>query len=53
MKIIIGKLTFPSQAWQSYQFEEYRYPESMPPFAAYDIELNPSQSVPYYGFLKC
>ena len=21
----------PSQAWQSYQFEEYRYPESMPP----------------------
>ena len=30
----------PSQAWQSYQFEEYRYPESMPPLAAYDIELN-------------
>lgn len=30
----------PSQAWQCYQFEEYRYPESMPPLAAYDIELN-------------
>lgn len=23
-----------------YQFEEYRYPEEMPPLAAYDIELN-------------
>jgi hypothetical protein len=30
----------PSQAWQVYQFEEYRYPEDMPPHAAYDIELN-------------
>ena len=30
----------PSQAWQVYQFEEYRYPEDMPPPAAYDIELN-------------
>lgn len=30
----------PSQAWQAYQFEEYRYPEDMPPPAAYDIELN-------------
>ncbi|ENV34419.1 DOMON-like domain-containing protein [Acinetobacter gerneri] len=30
----------PSQAWQAYQFEEYRYPEDMPPVAAYDIELN-------------
>ena len=30
----------PSQAWQVYQFEEYRYPEEMPPLAAYDIELN-------------
>lgn len=30
----------PSQAWQAYQFEEYRYPEDMPPRAAYDIELN-------------
>ncbi|WP_180076751.1 MULTISPECIES: DOMON-like domain-containing protein [unclassified Acinetobacter] len=30
----------PSQAWQVYQFEEYRYPEDMPPQAAYDIELN-------------
>ena len=30
----------PSQAWQAYQFEEYRYPEEMPPKAAYDIELN-------------
>ena len=30
----------PSQAWQAYQFEEYRYPEDMPPQVAYDIELN-------------
>lgn len=30
----------PSQAWQAYQFEEYRYPEDSPPQAAYDIELN-------------
>ncbi|WP_374663432.1 DOMON-like domain-containing protein [Acinetobacter sp.] len=30
----------PSQAWQAYQFEEYRFPEDMPPQAAYDIELN-------------
>ena len=30
----------PSQAWQAYQFEEYRYPEDMPPQAAHDIELN-------------
>ena len=30
----------PSQAWQAYQFEEYRYPEDMPPQAAYDIDLN-------------
>ncbi|ENV79634.1 DOMON-like domain-containing protein [Acinetobacter ursingii] len=30
----------PSEAWQAYQFEEYRYPENMPPIAAYDIELN-------------
>ncbi len=30
----------PSQAWQAYAFEEYRYPEQMPPVAAYDIELN-------------
>ena len=30
----------PSQAWQAYQFEEYRYPEDMPPKPAYDIELN-------------
>lgn len=30
----------PSQAWQAYQFEEYRYPEDMPPQAADDIELN-------------
>ena len=30
----------PSEAWQAYQFEEYRYPENMPPQAAYDIELN-------------
>ena len=30
----------PSEAWQVYQFEEYRYPENTPPIAAYDIELN-------------
>jgi hypothetical protein len=30
----------PSQAWQAYAFEEYRYPESMPPQLAHDIELN-------------
>lgn len=30
----------PSQAWQAYQFEEYRYPEVMPPEVAYDIDLN-------------
>lgn len=30
----------PSQAWQAYQFEEYRYPEDMPPQVAQDIELN-------------
>ena len=29
----------PSQAWQAYDFEEYRYPEDMPPKAAYDIEI--------------
>lgn len=28
-----------SLAWQAYQFEEYRYPEQMPPLAAKDIEL--------------
>lgn len=30
----------PSEAWQAYQFEEYRYPEDMPPQVANDIELN-------------
>ena len=30
----------PSQAWQAYAFEEYRYPEDMPPVMAQDIELN-------------
>jgi hypothetical protein len=30
----------PSEAWQVYQFEEYRYPEDMPPQQADDIELN-------------
>ena len=29
----------PSQAWQVYQFEEYRYPENMPPVKAQDIDL--------------
>ncbi len=28
-----------SHAWQAYQFEEYRYPEQMPPVTAQDIEL--------------
>ena len=30
----------PSQAWQVYQFEEYRYPEDIPPLPVDDIELN-------------
>lgn len=30
----------PSEAWQVYAFEEYRYPEDMPPRPADDIELN-------------
>lgn len=29
----------PSETWQSYQFEEYRYPENVPPILATDIEL--------------
>lgn len=29
----------PSLAWQQYQFEEYRYPEQMPPQVSQDIEL--------------
>ena len=29
----------PSHAWQAYAFEEYRYPEHMPPAHAHDIEL--------------
>lgn len=29
----------PSQNWQAYQFEEYRYPEDIPPQPAFDIEL--------------
>lgn len=37
----------PSQAWQAYQFEEYRYPEDMPPQAAYDIELNQLKKTHY------
>lgn len=37
----------PSQAWQAYAFEEYRYPENMPPQAAYDIELNKLQKTHY------
>lgn len=38
----------PSEAWQVYQFEEYRYPEDMPPQAAHDIELN-SLKRTHYG----
>ena len=37
----------PSEAWQAYQFEEYRYPEDMPPRAAYDIELNQLKKTHY------
>ncbi|MHA3048258.1 DOMON-like domain-containing protein [Acinetobacter sp. ANC 4639] len=37
----------PSQAWQSYQFEEYRYPEDMPPQMAHDIELIALQRTHY------
>ncbi|KAA8731141.1 DOMON-like domain-containing protein [Acinetobacter qingfengensis] len=29
----------PTLAWQAYQFEEYRYPEQIPPLTATDIEL--------------
>lgn len=29
----------PAQAWQCYQFEDYRQPDQMPPLAANDIEL--------------
>lgn len=29
----------PAQSWQAYAFEEYRYPEQMPPVQADDIEL--------------
>ncbi len=37
----------PSEAWQAYQFEEYRYPEDMPPQAAYDIDLNQLKKTHY------
>ncbi|ALH94087.1 DOMON-like domain-containing protein [Acinetobacter equi] len=37
----------PSQAWQAYEFEEYRYPENMPPKVAYDIELNQLKKMHY------
>lgn len=33
----------PTLSWQAYQFEEYRYPETMPPQAADDIELIDAQ----------
>ncbi|TCM69954.1 hypothetical protein EC844_102227 [Acinetobacter calcoaceticus] len=29
----------PSGAWQVYQFEEYRYPEQIPPLMSHDIDL--------------
>lgn len=37
----------PSQAWQAYQFEEYRFPEDMPPLPADDIALNHLQRTHY------
>ncbi|WOE31425.1 MULTISPECIES: DOMON-like domain-containing protein [unclassified Acinetobacter] len=37
----------PSQAWQAYDFEEYRYPETMPPKPAYDIELHQLKKTHY------
>jgi len=37
----------PSQAWQVYDFEEYRYPEDMPPKTANDIELNQLKKTHY------
>lgn len=37
-----------SQAWQAYQFEEYRYPEQSPPPVAHDIDLV-SLSKTHYG----
>lgn len=30
----------PSHAWQAYQFEEYRFPENMPPEHAEDIDIH-------------
>lgn len=29
----------PTESWQAYHFEEYRYPNTSPPQVAYDIEL--------------
>ncbi|MDO4222599.1 MAG: DOMON-like domain-containing protein [Acinetobacter sp.] len=37
----------PSGAWQAYAFEEYRYPDCMPPAYAQDIELITLQRMPY------
>ncbi|AMW79464.1 hypothetical protein AMD27_11600 [Acinetobacter sp. TGL-Y2] len=37
----------PSEAWQAYQFEEYRYPEDMPPQAAFDIGINQLKKTHY------
>ncbi|AOA57732.1 DOMON domain-containing protein [Acinetobacter larvae] len=37
----------PPHAWQAYQFEEYRYPESTPPQIAADITLQDLQRTAY------
>lgn len=37
----------PSGAWQAYAFEEYRYPDSLPPMMAQDIELITLQKTRY------
>lgn len=37
----------PSGAWQAYAFEEYRYPETMPPMHADDIQLVQLQRTKY------
>ncbi|WLF82896.1 DOMON-like domain-containing protein [Moraxella sp. ZY210820] len=37
----------PSGAWQAYAFEEYRYPECMPPAYAQDIQLIQLQRTKY------
>lgn len=37
----------PTEAWQTYQFEEYRYPDTSPPQHAHDIEIVELKRTPY------